>query len=152
MVKNQINHQESVKSNLPNHTSNPGPLLQKPSLWFQLSWGDLIIIPLIMVMWSFTLQSFQFNLTLNMFHIQTPLPLNQLMMMKCTISRNSSTQNMMKIFCMLKSICCRLHWWYSLLQNSLHYLMYCFIKMEERMLQSQISFHTFPYLYKPRPL
>ena len=59
---------------------------------------------LIMVMLRFTLQSFQLNLTMNMFHIQTPLQPNQLMMMKWTIFWNYSTHNMMMILWMLTSI------------------------------------------------
>ena len=41
---------------------------------------------------------FQLNLTLNQFQIQTPIWLNQLMVMKWIISWNSSIWNMMKIF------------------------------------------------------
>ena len=67
-------------------------------------------MPLIMVMLSFTLQSFQFNLTLNMLQIQKPLLLNQFMIMKFIISYNYSTQNMMKIFWMLTSIGFKLDW------------------------------------------
>ena len=103
MENNQRIHQESGTSNFKNITSNPGLLLPKPTLWFQLSWGDLIIIPLIMVMLRFTLKSFQLNITLNLFQIQKPLLSNQLMTMKLTISRNSSTNNMMNIFWMLTS-------------------------------------------------
>ena len=43
MVKNQMNHQESVPDNLQQRTSNPGPLLPKLGLWFQISLVDLII-------------------------------------------------------------------------------------------------------------
>ena len=45
MVINQMNHQDNIKSNLRHITSNTGPLLPKPTLWFQISWGDLIIMP-----------------------------------------------------------------------------------------------------------
>ena len=76
-----MNHQEIGIDNLQQITSNPEPILPTPPLWFQLSLGDLIIIPLIMVMLRFTLQSFQLNLTMNQFQIQTPLLLNQFMMM-----------------------------------------------------------------------
>ena len=103
MVKNQTNHQESVTANLKKFTSNPGPLLQKPSLWFHLSWGDLIIMSLIMVVLRFTLQSFQLNLTLYLFQIHTPLLLNRLMVIKCTISWNYPTQKMMNILWILTS-------------------------------------------------
>ena len=72
MVNNQLIHKESGTANLQQLTSNPGPLLPKPSLWFQISLGDLIIITFVLVMLSFTLQSSQFNLTLNQFQIHTP--------------------------------------------------------------------------------
>ena len=98
-----MSHQESGTANLQNLNSNPVPLLPKPFLSFKLSWGDLIIMSLIMVMLRFTLHIFQFNLTLNIFHIQTPLQSNQLMMMKWNISCNYSTENMMMIFWMLNS-------------------------------------------------
>ena len=73
MVKNQMSHQESGKANLQQLISNPGFLLPKPLLWFNLSWEELIIMSLIMVMLRFTLKSFQFNITLNLLQIQTPL-------------------------------------------------------------------------------
>ena len=85
MVKKQMNRQYSGTVNLQHLTSNPEPLLTTPALWFQISWGDLNIIPFVMVMLSFTFQVFQLNLTLNMFHIQKPLQLNELIMMKRTI-------------------------------------------------------------------
>ena len=47
VVNNQLIHQESVIVNLQHITSNPVLLLPKPTLWFQLSWGDLIAMPLI---------------------------------------------------------------------------------------------------------
>ena len=109
-----MSHQESGTANLQNLNSNPVPLLPKPFLSFKLSWGDLIIMSLIMVMLRFTLHIFQFNLTLNIFHIQTPLQSNQLMMMKWNISCNSSTHSMMMIFLMLTFICFRLDWWLPL--------------------------------------
>ena len=152
MVKNQMNHQESGTANLQKLTSNPGPLLPTPALWFQLSWGDLIIMPWIMVMLRFILKIFQFNLTLNMFKIHTPLRLNQSTMMKWTISWNSSTQNIMHILWMLTSRCFRLDWWSPLLQNFIQSLLYYFIKTEEKMLQSQILCQIFLCLSQPRPL
>ena len=91
MMKNQMIHQESGTANLQHLTSNPGPLLPKPVLWFQISQEDLIIMPLIMVTLRFTLHSSQLNITLNLFHIQTPPQSNKLMMIKCTISWNYST-------------------------------------------------------------
>ena len=129
MVMNQMNHQNSGTSNLHNIISNPVPLLPKPTLWFQLSWGDLIIMSLIMVMFRFPLQSLQLSLTLNQFQIHTPLQLNQLMMMKWIISWNYYTQNMMKIFWMLISRCFNLEWLLPLLQNFIQSLLCCFIKM-----------------------
>ena len=45
MVKNQLIHQESGTANLQQITSNTVTLLPEPALWFQLSWGDLIIMP-----------------------------------------------------------------------------------------------------------
>ena len=143
MENNQMKHQESGTSILQQVTSNPGPLLPTPALWFQISWGGLIIIPLIMVMLRFTLHIYQLNLTLNLFQIQTPLQLNQLMMTKCIISWNSSTHNMMIIFWMYTSICFSLDWLSPLLQNFIQYLLCCFINMEELMLHSQIACHTF---------
>ena len=152
MVKNQINHQEIGTANLHHLTSNPEPLLPTPSLWFKLSWGDLIIIPFIMVVFRFTLNSFQLNLTLNLFHIQTPLRSNQLMMIKWTISWNSSTHNVMKIFLMLTSRWFRIEWWFPLIQDFIQSLLCCFIKKEEKILQSQIACHTFLFFHQPRPL
>ena len=55
---NQMNHQNNGTSNLRQLTSNPGPILPKPTLWFQLSWGDLIITPSIMVMLKYPLKRF----------------------------------------------------------------------------------------------
>ena len=52
----------------------------------------------------------QLNLTLNLFQIQTPLRSNQFMIIKCTISWNSSTRNMMMILWMLKSRYFRIDW------------------------------------------
>ena len=110
MVKNQINLQDSVTTNLQKINSNPEYLLPTPALWFHLLWGDLIIITLIMLMLSFTLQSFQFNLTLNQFQIQTPLLLNQFMVIKWTIYCNYFIQNILKTFCMLNFVWFRLGW------------------------------------------
>ena len=75
------------------------------SLWFQILWGDLIIMPFIMVVLQFTLQIFHFNLILNQFYIHTPLLLDQLMIMKWIIYWNSSIQNTMNIFWMLTYRC-----------------------------------------------
>ena len=117
MVKNQIIYQDSGTANLQQLNSNPVSLLSKLDMRFQLSWGDLIIMSLIMIMLRFTLHSFQLNLTLNLFQIQTPLRSNQLRIKKCTISCNSSIHNMMMIFWMLISIFFSIYWWYPLLQN-----------------------------------
>ena len=95
MVMNQKNHQSNGTANLWHLTSNPSPLLPELTLWFQLSWGKLIIMPSIMVI---LLQFFWLSLAMNPFQIHTPLLSNQLMMMKWIISWNSSTQNMMAIF------------------------------------------------------
>ena len=78
----QLNHQEIGTSKLQQFSSNPGPLLQKPGLCFWLSWVDSIIMPLIMVILRFNLQSLHFNLPLNLLQIRTPLQSNQLMMIK----------------------------------------------------------------------
>ena len=67
---NQLNHQESVTSNIQQFTSNPRPIIPKPVLWFWISWGDLIIIPLIIVTLGFNLKSIHLNLSLTMFQIQ----------------------------------------------------------------------------------
>ena len=99
----QPSHQELVTSNLQKLTSNPVHLLPKPVMWFHISWWDLIIVPLIMVMLRFILKSFHCNIILDLFRIQTPLQSNQLMMMKWTISCNSFYQNTMVIFWMLTS-------------------------------------------------
>ena len=69
MMMNQLIHQDSGTANLQQLTSNPVPLLPTSDLWFQLSWVDLIIMTLIMVILKFTLQIFQFNLTMNQFQI-----------------------------------------------------------------------------------
>ena len=105
-----------------------------------------------MVILRFTLQSFHLNITLNQFHIQTPLRSNRSMMMKWNISWNSSTENMMTNFWILTSRCFRLDWWSPLLQTFIQSLMCSFIKTEDRMLQSQIACHNFLYFSQPRPL
>ena len=101
---NQLIHQDSGTSNLQQFTSNTGTFLPKQVLWFWLSWGDLIIMPLIMVMLSYTLQSINFNMSLDLFQIHTPLLSNKMMIIKLTNSWNSSTQSMMMIFWVLTSI------------------------------------------------
>ena len=63
----KLNHQESGTSNIQKINSNPEPLIPTLALYVELSWEDLIVMPLIMVMLSFTLQSLQLNLTLNLF-------------------------------------------------------------------------------------
>ena len=108
MVKNQLTHQESGIAKLQKLTSNTSHILPKTVLWFKLSWVDLIIMEFIMVMLKFTLHSYHLNIYLNLLHIQTPTQFNQLMMMECTISCSSSTNNMMIIFWMLTSIWFRL--------------------------------------------
>ena len=152
MVKNQINRKESVTDNLHNLTSNSETFLPTPYLLFQLAWGYLIIIPLIIIMLGFILNSSQLNLTLNMFQIHTPLWLNKLMMMKLTISWKYFTQNMMMIFWILTSRWFRVDWCLPLLQNLIQSILCCFIKMEEQLLQSQISSHTFLCLSQQRSL
>ena len=77
MVKNQMNHKDNGTAKLQQLTSNTGHILPTPALWFQISWGGLIVMTLIMVVLNFTLQIFQLNLTLTMFQILTPLRLNQ---------------------------------------------------------------------------
>ena len=123
-----------------------------PHLWFQISWGELIIIPFIMVMLRFNLQSFYLNLTLNLFHIRTPLQSNQSIMMKWTSSWNYSTQRMMMIFWMLTSRCFSIDWCSLLIKNFIQSLLCCLMNIEEQMLQSQILYHTFLCSPKPRPL
>ena len=148
----QLRHQESRTANLQNLTSNPGPLLPKPVMGFQLSQWDLIIMPLIMVMLISTFQSFQLNLIMSIFQIQTPLQLNQFMMMKWTIYCNSSTQNMIMTFWLLNYICFRIYWFSPLLQNFIQYILCCFINTEEKMLQSKIACQNFICLSQPRPM
>ena len=104
-----------------------------------------------MVMLRFTLQSFQLSITMNHFHTHTPLQSSQLMMMKWIIFWNYFIQNTMKIFWMLTSICFKLDWWLPLLKKFIQYLLCCFIKTEDIMLQSQILCHTFIYFSPPRP-
>ena len=149
MVTNQLIHQESGRSNLQQITSKPRPILPKSILWFQLSWGYLSIIPLIMVMLRFTLQSFHLNLTLYMLHIQTPIRSNKLTMMKWNISWNSSTKKTMMIFWMLTSRWFRLYWCSNLLKKFIWYLLCCFINMDD-ILQSQIVYHTFICLFQKK--
>ena len=109
-------------------------------------------MPLIILIFCSTLYSFQLNLIMNQFQIQTPPRLNQLMMMKWNIYWNSSIRNMMKTFCMLNYRWFRIDWWLPLLKNVIQSLLGCLIKMEEQMLQSQISCHTFLCLSQLRPL
>ena len=135
MAKNQMNHQESGTENLQKLTSKPGPLLPKPVLWFKPSQLYLINIPLIIVTLGLTLHIFQLNITLNLFHIQTQLQSNQMMVMKSTIYYNYFTQNIMKIFQMLKSRCFRIDQWSPLLQSFIESIMCCFTKKEEIMFQ-----------------
>ena len=144
-------HHTKLTAILTIFTSDPKPILPKPTLWFQLSWVYLIIVPLIMVMLKLPLQSFWLSLTMNKFQIHTPIRSNQLMMMKWIISWNSSIQNMIKIFWMSTSRCFKIDWWLPLLQNFIYYLLCCFINMEEWMLKSQISCHTFLCFPQPRP-
>ena len=76
IVMNQMDHQESRTANLQQITSNPVPLLPTPALWSQLSWLDLIIVPLIILMLKFALHIFQLNKTLDVFQIQAPFWFN----------------------------------------------------------------------------
>ena len=143
MVTNQLIHQESGTSNLHHFTSNPGPLLPKPALWFHLSWVDLIIMTLIMSMYIFNLQNFQLNITMNLFQIRTPLRSNQLMMMKWTIYFNCSNHNMIMILWIMNSILFRINWWRIHIQNDTQSLLCYFINKEKQMLQSQMAYHIF---------
>ena len=68
---NQLSHQESVTFNLQKFTSNPVPLLPKLVLWFWILLGDLLLVPLIMVIFMFTLQSIHCNISLTLFQIHT---------------------------------------------------------------------------------
>ena len=152
MAKKQMNHQYSGSEKLQQLTSNKGPLLPTPALWFHLPRGNLIITKMIMVMLKFTIHIFRLSLTPNHFQIQTPLWLNQTMKMKRSISYNSSIQNMMKILWMLTSRCFKIDWWSPLLQKLIQYLLWSFINTEKRMLESKIACHNFPCLSQPRPL
>ena len=152
MVKNQTNHQESGTCNLQKLTSNTGPLIPSKSIWFQLSREDLIIMPFIILILRFTLHSFYLNLTINMFHIKRLLLLNQLMIVKRAISWNSNINNTMKTFWVLTSRWFRLDWCWHFPEKKLKSILYCFITMEELMLQSQISFYTFLCLSQSRAL
>ena len=53
---------------------------------------------------------------------------------------------------MLTSRCFNIDWWSPQLQIIIHYLLCCFINMDERMLWSQIACHTFICLSQTRPL
>ena len=64
---------EIRRENLNHFTSNTRPLLSNPVLCFQILWGDLIIMPLIMVILRYTFQSIHLNLSLNLFQIHKPL-------------------------------------------------------------------------------
>ena len=147
MVKKKTNYQESGTANIQNITSNQGPLIPKPALWLHLSWVDLIYMPLIIVMLRFTLHSFQLNLSLGLFHIHTTLWLNKLIMMKRTISRNSYTHNMIKIFWMLIFRCFRLDWWLLLLQ--ILYSLYCIVSCICRSKYCGHQLHVTPFYVCP---
>ena len=149
---NKLSHQENETANLQHITSNTGTIFPNPSLWFHLSWVYLIIMPLIMSTLRFTLQIFQLNPTINLFRIHTPLQSNKSTIMKWTIYCNYSTHSTMMIFWMLNSRLFSLNWWSLLRKNVTQYLLFYFIKTEERILQSQISCHTFQCLSQPRPL
>ena len=95
---NQMNHQECGTSKLRQFTSNPPPLLPRQFLWFHISWGDSIIMQLIMMMSSFTLQIIPWNIPLTLFQTQMTLLLNPLMIMKWTKYTNYFTCSMMMIF------------------------------------------------------
>ena len=108
MLSKKMIHQEIVTANLQQFTSDPGLLLPKSVLWFQLSYGDLIIMTLIMVMFRFTLWSIHLNLPLNFFHIRTQLRSTQLMTIKWVNSWDSSTQMIVMVFLILTSRCVRI--------------------------------------------
>ena len=148
----ELIHQESGTSNLQQLISIPEPLLSKPVLRIQLPQWDLIIMPFIMVMLRSTLNIFQFNITLKMLQIHTPLRSNQLFVIKWTIYWNSSTLNMMTIFWILTSKFFRIDCWLPLLQNVIQSLLCCFIIMAYRMYQSQIPCLIFLCLSQPGPL
>ena len=115
---NQLIQQEIGTSNLHHLTSNTRPLVPKPVLQFWLSWGDLIIMLLIMLMLRFTLQSIYFNISLTMFHIRTQLLSSQLMIMKWIISLNYTNLNTTAIFWMLISRCFSIDQWQLLPQKN----------------------------------
>ena len=94
----QLVHQDSGTACLQKFTSNPGLLLPKTALWFRLSWGDLIIMTLIMVLFVFNFKSTHLNLPMNLLYILAPIEPNQLMMMKWATSWNYYTHIVMKIF------------------------------------------------------
>ena len=66
MAMKQLIHQERGTANLHQFTSNTRSLLPKLALWFWLSWGDLFIVPLIMVMLRFNLKIIHLNLPLTL--------------------------------------------------------------------------------------
>ena len=117
IIKINMNQFNSIRGDVPTDPprewNSPYPeywfkssiSLPKTSPVLPASWGYLIIMPLIMMMLSFTLHSLPLNITLNLFQILTPLQPSQLMIMKWTISWNYSTKNTMMIFCMLTSKC-----------------------------------------------
>ena len=69
MVMNQLIRKDSGTANFQKINSNIGLILPKPVLWFQLYWVDLIIVPLIMMVFRFNLQLFHLNITINLFQI-----------------------------------------------------------------------------------
>ena len=103
VYKNQMKHQESGINKLQNIISNPRPLLSIPALWFHLSGGYLIIMLLIMVMSSFTLQIIHWNQPMTLLQIQILLQPIQLMMIKRYSSLDYFTHNMTMIFWILIS-------------------------------------------------
>ena len=145
-------HQESGTDNLQQSTSNNVPLLPKLVLWFQPLQRNLIIMPLIMVILRFNHHNIHINLPLTLFQIQTPLQSNKLMTMKRTNFWNYSTKSMIMIFWVLNSVQFKLDYWLLLPYKFIQYLLFCFINMEETMLESQIACHTFLCLSEPRPM
>ena len=109
LVINQLIHQESGTDNLQHFNSNNVPLLPIIFLCFHISWGDLLMMLLIMKVLGFALQLIYWNLPLNLFHIYIPFRSNQFIMVKWNSFSSSFTQGMMMVFWMLTSKCFRIY-------------------------------------------
>ena len=99
MVTNQKSHQENGTANLRQLTSNTGPLLPEPILWFQLSWGNLII----------TNNNLSHSATELPLNSAKELPLNLELINEIVMAKgDSAARKQRKIFCLYR----RINSWY----------------------------------------